>query len=304
MSGSLPARPRSSTIGGMPWTSPTLRRMELSAKLKELREKANVDVAEAAKALGCSTDKIHWIERNAWNRPRWRDVRDLLDRYGITEDKPANRRMREYLVQLAKDSGQQDWWHPYKAMLSETYTTYIAYEGEAEELLMFELSIIPGLLQTEDYTEALTREGPAELDADEIAQRVKIRGERQRILERDNPVRLFAVIDEAALRRPVGSPEAMRAQLQHLIDMAAHPKITIQVLPFAAGPHPGTGGRFTILSFPGSASPDAVYIETIAGELFIQSGDVDRYQSVYRRLNAKALSPEATIEMLGKMTRT
>jgi transcriptional regulator with XRE-family HTH domain len=298
MSGSLMRQRPSSTIGGMPWTSPTLRRRELSTRLKELREKAGVSVAEAAEALGCSVDKIHWIERAEWNRPRWRDVRDLLDAYRVTDE-----RLRDYLIQLAKDSGQQDWWHPYKAMLSEEYTTYIAYEGEAEELLAFELSIIPGLLQTADYTEALTREGPAELDADEIAQRVKIRGERQRILERDNPVRLFAVIDEAALRRPVGGEEVMRAQLQHLIDMAAHPKITLQVLPFAAGPHPGTGGRFTILRFPGPASPDAVYIETIAGELFIQSGDVDRYQSVYRRLNAKAMSPDDTIAMIGSMIR-
>ncbi|MDN3355055.1 helix-turn-helix transcriptional regulator [Actinomadura sp. DC4] len=281
----------------MPWTSPTLRRRELSARLKELREKAKVDVATAAEALGCSTDKIHWIERAEWNRPRWRDVRDLLDRYGVTDE-----RLRNYLIQLARDSGQQDWWHPYKAMLSEEYTTYIAYEGEAEELLMFELSIIPGLLQTEEYTRALTGAGPAELDADEIEQRVKIRGERRRVLERPDPVRLFAVIDEAALRRPVGGPEVMRAQLQHLVQMAAHPKVTLQVLPFAAGPHPGTGGRFTILRFPGP--PGAVYIETIAGELFIQSGGVDQYQSVFRRLNAKALSPEATIEMLDEMMRS
>jgi transcriptional regulator with XRE-family HTH domain len=282
----------------MPWTSPTLRRRELSARLKELREQASVSVPDAAAALGCSTDKIHWIERGEWNRPRWRDVRDLLDRYGVTDE-----RLRDYLIQLAKDSGQQDWWHPYKAMLSETYTTYIAFEGEAEDLLTFELAVIPGLLQTEDYARALNEEGPAEIDADEIEERVKVRTERQRILDRADPVRLFAVIDEAALRRPVGTPEVMRAQLQHLIDMAARPKITIQVLPFAAGPHPGTGGRFTILTFPGAATPDAVYIATIAGELLIESG-VDRYRSVFRRLNAKALSPEATIEMLDKMMRT
>jgi hypothetical protein len=283
----------------MPWTSPTLRRRELSTRLKELRLAAKVTVEEAAETLGCSTDKIHWMERAQWNRPRWRDVRDLLDRYKVTDG-----RLRDYLIQLAKDSGQQDWWHPYKAMLSETYTTYIAFEGEAEELLTFELAVIPGLLQTEEYARALNEAGPAEIDADEIEERVKVRAERQRILERDNPVRLFAVIDEAALRRPVGSPEVMRAQLQHLIDLAAHPKITLQVLPFAAGPHPGTGGRFTIMSFPGAGTPDAVYIETIAGELLIESGDVDRYRSVFRRLNAKALSPEATIEMLDKMIRT
>lgn len=298
MSGPKTTRPRSSTIGGMPWTSPTLRRRELSARLKELREKAKVTVGEAAEALGCSTDKIHWIERAEWNRPRWRDVRDLLDAYGVRDEK-----LRNYLVQLAKDSGQQDWWHPYKAMLSETYTTYIAFEGEADELLTFELAVIPGLLQTEDYARELNREGPAEVDADEIEERVKVRAERQRILTRDNPVRLFAVIDEAALRRPVGDKEVMRAQLRHLIDMAAHPKVTIQVLPFAAGPHPGTGGRFTILRFPGADVPDAVYIETIAGELLIESGGVDRYQAVFRRLNAKALSPEDTIGMIDRMMR-
>jgi transcriptional regulator with XRE-family HTH domain len=297
MSGSLMTLRPSSTIGGMPWTSPTLRRRELSTRLKELREKAKASVADAAEALGCSVDKIHWIERGEWNRPRWRDVRDLLDRYGVTEE-----RMRDYLIQLAKDSGQQDWWHPYKAMLSETYTTYIAFEGEAEQLLTFELAVIPGLLQTEDYARAHSREGPAEIDSDEIEERVKVRAERQRILSRQNPVRLFAVIDEAALRRPVGDAEMMRAQLQHLIDMAEHPKITIQVLPFTAGPHPGTGGRFTILTFP--SAPDAVYIETIAGELLIESGDVDRYQSVFRRLNAKALSPEDTIAMIDQIART
>ena len=298
MSGSRLIPARSSTIGGMPWTSPTLRRRELSARLKELREKAGIDVAAAAEALGCSTDKIHWIERAEWNRPRWRDVRDLLDRYGVT-----NERLRNYLLQLARDSGQQDWWHPYKAMLSETYTTYIAFEGEAEELLTFELAVIPGLLQTENYARALNREGPAELGADEIEERVKVRAERQRILERPDPVRLFAVIDEAALRRKVGGDEVMRDQLQHLVDMAAHPKITIQILPFAAGPHPGTGGRFTILTFPGAATPDAVYIATIAGELLIESGGVDRYRSVFRRLNAKALSPEDTIAMIHNTMR-
>lgn len=299
MSGSLTALPQSRTIGGMPWTSPTLRRRELSARLKELREKAGVSVAQAAEALGCSVDKVHWIERAEWNRPRWRDVRDLLDAYTVTDS-----RLREYLIQLAKDSGQQDWWHPYKSMLSETYTTYIAFEGEAEQLLTFELADIPGLLQTQDYARAHASEGPAEIGADEIDERVKVRAERQRILERDNPVRLFAVIDEAALRRPVGGQEVMRAQLRHLIAMAAHPKVTIQVLPFEAGPHPGTGGRFTILSFPGAGTPDAVYIETIAGELLIESGDVDRYQAVFRRLNAKALAPEDTIAMIDRMARS
>lgn len=280
----------------MPWTSPTLRRRELSARLKQLREQAKIGVGEAAEALGCSTDKIHWIERAEWNRPRWRDVRDLLECYGVTDE-----RLRDYLIQLARDSSQQDWWHPYRSMLSETYTTYIAFEGEAEEILSFELAVVPGLLQTADYARALLREGPAEIGGEEIDERVKIRIERQQILDRDDPVRLFAVIDEATLRRPVGGPQVIRAQLEHLIEMAAHPRITIQVLPFAAGPHPGTGGRFTILTFPDAGTSDAVYIETIGGELLIESDGVDRYRSVFRRLNAKALSPEDTIAMIDNM---
>jgi transcriptional regulator with XRE-family HTH domain len=283
----------------MPWTSPTLRRRELSARLKQLREQAKIGVGDAAEALGCSTDKIHWIERAEWNRPRWRDVRDLLECYGVTDE-----RLRDYLIQLARDSSQQDWWHPYRSMLSETYTTYIAFEGEAEEILTFELAVVPGLLQTEDYARALNREGPAEVGEDGIEERVKVRAERQRILERDAPVRLFAVIDEAALRRPVGKPEVMRAQLEHLIQLADHPKITLQVLPFAAGPHPATGGPFTILTFPDVGTGDAAYIETIAGELLIESGDVDLYRSVFRRLNAKALSPGDTIAMIDNMVRS
>ncbi|MEV5705175.1 helix-turn-helix transcriptional regulator [Actinoallomurus sp. NPDC052274] len=276
-------------------TSPTLRRRELSKRLKELREAAGVTAPEAAEALGCSIDKIHWIERGEWNRPRWRDVRDLLDRYRVTDE-----RLREYLMQLAREGGQKDWWHPYRKMLSEAYSTYIAFEGDADELLTFELAVIPGLLQTEDYARALIRKGPAELDDADIEKRVQIRTERQRILVGDDPARLFAVIDEAALRRTVGGPDVMRAQLQHLIKMAAQPNVTLQVIPFSVGPHPGTGGRFTIISFPEEGS-DAVYIETIAGELLIESEGVGSYRRAFRRLNAEALSSEDTIALIGRM---
>ncbi|MCO6011209.1 DUF5753 domain-containing protein [Actinoallomurus purpureus] len=146
----------------------------------------------------------------------------------------------------------------------------------------------------------LNQAGPAELGTDEIEKRVKIRAERQRILEGDDPVRLFVVIDEAALRRTVGGPDIMRAQLDHLIKMAARANITLQVIPFDVGPHPGTGGRFTIISFP-AEDPDAVYIETIAGELLIESEGVGRYRRAFRRLNAEALSPEDTIALIGRI---
>lgn len=295
MSASLTPPAPSPNISAMPRTSPTLRRRDLSKRLKELRERAGVSVAEAAEALGCSIDKIHWIERGEWNRPRWRDVRDLLDRYGVDDDDT-----RDYLIELAREGAQRDWWHPYRKMLSETYTTYIAFEEEAEEVLAFELAIIPGLLQTEAYARALMGHGPAKLDDAEIDKRVQVRAERQRILDRADPAQLFAVIDEAALRRTVGGPEVMREQLRHLIEMAERPNVTIQVIPFDAGPHPGTGGRFTILGF--GEDPDAVYIETIAGELLLDENEaVARYRTVFRRLNAEALTPEATIALIGRL---
>lgn len=294
MSASLTSPVPSLTIGAMPRTSPTLRRRDLSKRLKELRERVGVTVEEAADALGCSTDKIHWIERGEWSRPRWRDVRDLLDRYGVTDTGT-----RDYLIELAREGAQKDWWHPYRKMLSETYTTYIAFEEEAEELLTFELALIPGLLQTEAYARALMSHGPATLDEVEIDKRVQVRAERQRILVRGDPAQLFAVIDEAALRRTIGGPEVMREQLHHLIQMAGQPNVTVQVLPFDAGPHPGTGGRFTILGF--GEDPDVVYIETIAGELLIESEDVKRFRNVFRRLNAEALAPEVTISLIGRM---
>lgn len=270
-----------------------MRRRRLSAELKRLREQAGVTVAEAADALGCSTDKIHWIERAGWNKPRWRDVRDLLNAYGVT-----NKVVRDELITLTREGGQKDWWTPYSRMLSKKYTAYIGLEAEAAEILTFQPLVIPGLLQTDDYARTLIRTGAAEIDDDEIEQRVKVRAGRQRVLEGDDPVRLWAVIYEAALRCPAGGRDVMRPQLERLVELAQTPRITVQVLPFAAGAHPGLYGPFTLLSFP-EGDPDAAYVETIGGELLLEEpADVDPYRQVFRRLNVQALTPEDTITLL------
>ncbi|MCO5995888.1 helix-turn-helix domain-containing protein [Actinoallomurus rhizosphaericola] len=280
----------------MPRSTPTLRRRRLSAELKRLRQEACVEVETAAEALGCSTDKIHWIERAGWTKPRWRDVRDLLDAYGVADDDP----IRDELITLAKEGGQKDWWTPYSRMLSKKYTAYIGLEAEASEILTFQPLIIPGLLQTDDYARELISSGAAELSADEVEKRVTVRAERRKILDGEDPTRLWAVVYEAALRCPVGGPEVMRAQLERLIKLAQMPRITVQVLPFEAGAHPGLFGPFTLLSFP-EGDPDAAYIETIGGELLLEEpADVDPYRHVFRRLNIKALTPEATITLLSE----
>ncbi|MEV5746242.1 helix-turn-helix transcriptional regulator [Actinoallomurus sp. NPDC052308] len=280
----------------MPRSTPTLRRRRLSAELKRLRQEACVEVETAAEALGCSTDKIHWIERAGWTKPRWRDVRDLLDTYGVAGDDP----IRDELITLAKEGGQKDWWTPYSRMLSKKYTAYIGLEAEASEILTFQPLIMPGLLQTDDYARELISSGAAELSAEEVEKRVTVRAERRKILYGEDPTRLWAVVYEAALRCPVGGPEVMRAQLERLIELAQMPGITVQVLPFEAGPHPGLFGPFTLLSFP-EGDPDAAYIETIGGELLLEEpAEVDPYRQVFRRLNVKALPPEATITLLSE----
>lgn len=281
------------TIAPMPERrSPTLRRRRLSAELRRLRADRGLTLVEVADRANWSEGKQRWIEDAQWVRPNPRDVQDLLDIYGITD-----RRQRDELMRWAREGRQRGWWHAYREMLSERYSTYIGLEAEAEEVATFELAVIPGLAQTEAYARALIKAGPAELDDTEIENRVAIRTERQRILVGEDAVRLSMVLDEAALRRPMGGPDVMREQCERLIELARLPGAIVQVLPYEVGPHPGTGGPFTILSFAGD--PAAVYVPTIAGELLIEEDiDVKRYERVFRRLNALALSPDATIALL------
>jgi transcriptional regulator with XRE-family HTH domain len=274
-------------------STPTLRRRYLSAELKRLRTEAGVSAGDAAEALGCSIDKIHWIERAGWSHPKWRDVRDLLDAYGVTAGPK-----RAELIALARESGGQDWWQPYSRMLSRKYTAFIGMEADAASVLTFELCVVPGLLQTEDYARAAITAGPAELTAHEVDQRVAVRMERQRIFHRGGSRRLCAVVDEAALRRPVGGPNVMRDQIEHLIELADHPAIALRVVPFSAGPHPSTTGSFTLLSFT-EGSPTAVYAETVGGDVLLEEpAEIAAYEQVFHRLNAMALTPEDTITAL------
>lgn len=272
-----------------------MRRRRLSAELRRLREQANLTLVEVGRRLDWSEGKLRWIEAAQWVRPNPRDVRDLLDIYGVTDE-----RDREQLVRWAREGRQRDWWHPYRDMLSERYTTYIGLESEASSLQTYEPLVIPGLLQTDEYARALIQAGPAEITDAEAERRVEVRAERQKILTNVDSIRLTAVIYEAALRLPVGDAEVMRAQIERLIELARLPRVNVQLLPFSVGPHPGTGGPFTILSFPEN-DPDAAYVETVAGELLIErDADVEKYRAVQRRLLGMALSPNDTIAMLAE----
>ncbi|HZB28898.1 MAG TPA: helix-turn-helix transcriptional regulator [Streptosporangiaceae bacterium] len=283
-----------------PRRSPTLRRRQLSAELRMLREAAGLTAVDVDRRLDWTPGKLARMERGHWQRPRPRDITDLLDLYSVEDDD-----RREYLLMLARQGRERDWWHPYRKMLSERYSTYLGLEAGAASLLTFQSGMLPGLIQTADYARAIMRDGPAELSTDEIDARVLIRAARQELLTREqDPLRLVAVLDEAVLHRNVGGDAVMRDQLEQLLELAELPRVTIQVAPFDIGAHPGLSGPFTILQFPEPKDPDAAYSENIAGQLLLEEEtDVERFQVAYQRLIAVAASPADSIAMIDRHKR-
>ena len=227
-----------------------------------------------------------------------RSVRDLLDLYGVTGSD------REGLIQLSREARQPGWWHSFRDVLPNPYEVYIGLETGAVSIRNFEPLLIPGLLQTADYARAMSRGGARELDSDEIERRVEVRLSRQQVLLKEDRPRLWAVIDEAVTRRVVGGPAIMAAQLQQLAEAAEQGKTTLQVVPFSAGTHAGTSGPFVILGLPGPDEPDLVYVETLAGDIYLEArADVDRYTLAFDRLLAAALHPDDSIALVEAAAR-
>ncbi len=279
--------------------SPTLRRRSLSGELYRLRKANNFTAEQVDEAHDWTKGKTARMERNEWVRPDPNDIRLMLDHYGVTDT-----HRREELLTWARQGRERGWWQPYRSMLSPIYTTYIGLEAGAKTLRVFELAVIPGILQTPDYARCLMQRSPGALPQEQIDKRIDIRMERQKILTGENPTQLRVVLDEAALRRGAGGPEVMRAQMQHLLEMAELPNVEIQVIPFSAGTHAGTKGPFTILDFADATDRPAAYLENGAGELFLEYPDVDQYLDTFERLVAIAVSPEHTIRMVEEISKT
>jgi transcriptional regulator with XRE-family HTH domain len=266
--------------------SPTVRRRRLALELRRLREAARLTCEEVAEHLECSTSKISRIETGRVSvSPR--DVRDMLDLYGVSAQQGAS------LVQLARDSRQKGWWHAYSDTIQPRFATYIGLESAASEIRIYEVTLIPALLQTEDYARTVIAAGIVGGDHDGLERNVELLMARQPPLTSDDPPRLWAVLDEAALRRTVGGAGLMRLQLDHLLDLSRLPNVAIQVIPFGAGAHPAMGRPFVILAFPERADPDVVYLEDLTSALYVEDVDeVDRYNMFFNHLRATALSFE------------
>jgi transcriptional regulator with XRE-family HTH domain len=269
--------------------SPTVRRRRLAAELRRLRDLAQLTIDEVGEKLECSASKISRIETgHVGVTPR--DVRDMLELYGVRDDE------LEALVQLSREARKKGWWHAY----SEVFTgSFVGLESEAASLRAYQALLVPGLLQTQDYTRAVVKAFRPDSPEAEIDRRIAGRQERQRLLVDADPPQYWAVIDEAVLARPVGGRAVMRAQLERLLQVAALPNVTLQVMPFSAGAHAGMEGPFLILGFPEQADPDVVYVEnTTSGAYLEDPSTILRYTMMFDHLRADALGPDDTLRRI------
>jgi len=278
--------------GSNPEQNPTLRGRRLAMELQRRREATGMSREEVARQLEWSTSTIFRIETGR-SRPQPGNVRILLELYGVTGPE------RDGLIQLTREARQPGWWHSFRDVLPNPYEVYIGLEAGAASLRNFEPSVVPGLLQTADYAREIFRNGPIELDPDGVERLVEVRLARQKILTRDDRPRLWVVIDEAVVRRVVGGTEVMRAQLRHVADSAQQGKTTIQVVPYRAGAHAGTTGPFVILDFEEPTDPAMVYVETLAGDIYLEErSDVNRYTLAFDRLRAASLHPDDSVQLI------
>ncbi|MBF6079980.1 helix-turn-helix domain-containing protein [Nocardia cyriacigeorgica] len=269
---------------------PTVLRIALGGQLRKLREGKGITREAAGDAIRGSHAKISRLELGRTGFKE-RDIRDLLTLYGVHDPDE-----RESFLELARKANEPGWWHRYSDLLPSWFGTYLGLEQAATKIRTYEAHLVPGLLQTPEYARAVVTLGYEDADTD---RRVAVRQRRQEILRRSDPPFVWAVIDEAALHRPVGGPEVHRAQMRHLIELAQLPNVTIQVVPYSAGEHAAAGSSFSILRFAEAELPDIVYLEHLTSALYLdRREDLALYLSVMDRLSVQAARPERSMEII------
>jgi hypothetical protein len=286
------SEPPADTLG------PTVLRMLLGNQLHRFREAAGVTPDRAGYEIRASRSKISRME-NGRVGFKERDVADLLTLYDITDEE-----MRAGIVSLVRQANAPGWWSKYGDVLADWFEAYLGLEAAASVIRTFELQFVHGLFQTEAYARAVTLLGHTTAPTEEIDRRVSLRLKRQDLLTSPQPPQVWSVIDEGALRRPVGGRVAMRAQLNRLIEVAGLRHVTVQVVPFGRGGHAAAGGSFTVLRFSEPEVPDVVYIEQLTSALYLDKReDVDHYMEVMNHLSTTALTPARTARFLAEIAR-
>jgi len=280
----MPARP-----------SPTVRGRRLRYELRRLREQRGLTIEQVSEQAGgdwTPSAISRWETGDRRIRPA--DLRALLDIYEVRDDQ------REVLLTLAREARQRGWWQSYRSdAVPEWFQVYLGLEAEAASIRAYDAELVPGLLQTADYYRAFMRTAPAAADGTAIEHKIAVRTARQERLTADDAPQFWAVLNEAVIRRVVGGPEVMRAQLEHIAAMADRQHISVQVLPFRAGAHPAMDGSFIILGFPEAPDPDVVYLESQTGSLYLEKlPEVERYQAMFNHLVARALGPEESVSLI------
>ncbi|MDA3647705.1 helix-turn-helix domain-containing protein [Saccharopolyspora indica] len=279
--------PDSATSSG-----PTARRLVLGSQLRRLREASGISREDAGYAIRGSGSKISRLELGRVGFKE-RDVVDLLTLYGISDDAE-----RESFLDLVRRSNEPGWWHRYNDLMPGWFQDYVGLEESASRIQTYEIQFVPGLLQTEGYARAVATQGRPEFTEDELDRRVRLRMQRQKLFSQPKAPRVWAVLDESVLHRPIGGREVLREQIEFLLEATSLASVTLQILPFELG-RSGAEGAFTILRFAEPELPDIVYLEHLCGALYLDKPDeVEVYSKVSHRLAVDAQTPEQTRKTL------
>lgn len=275
---------------------PTVRRRRLGFELRRLREAHSIKLEEVAEQLGVAASTLSRIETGkAPTKSVYLNA--MLEMYGV--DDPAQ---RQVLIDMAREGHRKGWWSVYDDVLPTGFGIYVGLEAEAAGLRSFQGEAVEGLLQTPDYASAVLREVQNRDTDEQIERLVDLRIKRQDVLERDLPLDVWLILDEAVIRRTIGGPHVMRGQLARLTEASKMPNVTLQVLPFESGSHAGLKGSFSILEFPERADADVAYVESVAGIIYLEKDrEVRTCAEAFDRLRAAALSPGASADLISKV---
>jgi len=280
---------------GEPARGSTARRIVLGAQLRRLREAAGLSRSEAGYVIRASDSKLSRLElgRVAFKE---RDVSDLLITYGVDDATE-----REAFLEMVRQANQPGWWRRYNDVMPGWFQDFVGLEESAERIQAYELQFVPGLLQTEEYARSIMTRGRPEHAPPDTERRIALRMQRQKILTGVHPTKLWVVIDESVLHRPIGGRRVLREQLNHLLEASRQPNITVQVVPNALSGY-AAEGPFMILRFIEPELPDVVYIEHLSGALYLDSQEeIETYSRSLDRLSVDAETPDRSRQLLSKV---
>lgn len=278
---------------------PTALRIVLGVKLRRLRQQYQITREEAGRAIRGSHAKITRLERGQVGAKE-RDLADLLTLYRVHDPE-----RRDEFFTLARQANSPGWWHQYNDVLEDWFELHLGLEDAASLIRTYEVQFLPGLLQTEDYAYAVSLLGYPNTEPRRLARLVELRMARQRLLVRDDPEppKLWAVVDEAVMRRPFGGPEAMRGQLEHLLKMVELPNVTLQIAPFSVSAA-AAGSPITLLRFSDPDLPDKVYLEHLTSAVYLdKQTEIDQYTLIMNRLGTEAYQPDESVAFIRRLLR-